>query len=71
MTISNQAELEGTEELVPGMVLAVEPMISAGADVTRTDRDGWTVRTVDGSFTAHFENTILITEGPPRVLTRA
>ena len=71
MTISNQAELEGTEELVPGMVLAVEPMISAGADVTRTDRDGWTVRTVDGSFTAHFENTILITEGTPRVLTRA
>ena len=71
MTISNQAELEGTEELVPGMVLAVEPMISAGADVTRTDRDGWTVRTVDGSLTAQFENTILITEGTPRVLTRA
>ena len=69
MTISNQAELEGIEELVPGMVLAVEPMISAGADVTRTDRDGWTVRTKDGRLSAQFEHTILMTEDGPEAMT--
>ena len=59
-----------TETLTPGMVLAVEPMISAGADVTRTERDGWTISTVDGSLSSHYENTILITRGAPRILTR-
>jgi methionyl aminopeptidase len=53
-----------------GLVLALEPMLLAGGrDAYRTDRDGWTVRTADGSRAAHTEHTIAITEDGPRVLT--
>ena len=56
-------------KLLPGMTLAVEPMINLGrADVAWED-DGWTVVTMDGSLSAHYENTILITEGEPEILT--
>ena len=55
--------------LRPGLVLAIEPMVNAGGPAVRTDPDGWTVRTVDGSLSAHFEHTVLITEGEPEVLT--
>ena len=56
-------------KLRPGMTLAIEPMITAGKyDVEWLD-DGWTVVTVDGSFAAHYENTVLITEGEPEILT--
>ena len=55
--------------LVPGMTLAIEPMINAGrADVEWLD-DDWTVVTEDGSLSAHYENTVLITEGEPEILT--
>jgi methionyl aminopeptidase len=55
--------------LVPGMTLAIEPMINAGrADVAWLD-DDWTVVTEDGSLSAHYENTILITDGEPEILT--
>lgn len=55
--------------LQPGMTLAVEPMINMGrADVCWLD-DEWTVVTEDGSLSAHYENTILITEGDPEILT--
>ncbi len=55
--------------LVPGMTLAIEPMINMGrADVEWLD-DDWTVVTEDGSISAHYENTILITEGEPEILT--
>ena len=55
--------------LMPGMTLAVEPMINLGrADVAWLD-DEWTVVTMDGSLSAHYENTILITEGEPEILT--
>ncbi|MFQ5471352.1 MAG: type I methionyl aminopeptidase [Dehalococcoidia bacterium] len=55
--------------LIPGMVLAVEPMVNAGgAEVTMLD-DEWTAVTADGSLSAHFEHTILITEDGPDVLT--
>ena len=50
-----------------GMTLAIEPMINAGACDVRVD--GWDVRTRDGSFSAHYENTVLITSGAPEVLT--
>jgi methionyl aminopeptidase len=57
------------EKLVPGMVLAIEPMLNEGsADVVFED-DSYTVRTRDGSLSAHFEHTILITEGDAEVLT--
>lgn len=53
-----------------GMVLAIEPMlIAGGGDAYRTDPDGWTLRTTDGSRAAHTEHTVAITEAGPRVLT--
>ncbi|MDR2570704.1 MAG: type I methionyl aminopeptidase [Oscillospiraceae bacterium] len=55
--------------LVPGMTLAVEPMINAGAAGIKILSDGWTVVTIDGSNSAHYENTILITDGEPEILT--
>ena len=55
--------------LRPGMTLAIEPMVNAGRyDVEWTD-DDWTVITEDGSLSAHYENTILITDGEPEILT--
>ena len=57
--------------LVKGMTIAVEPMVNAGTWEVRVLRDGWTVKTVDGSLSAHYENTILITDGEPEILTFA
>jgi methionyl aminopeptidase len=57
------------ERLVPGMVLAVEPMVNAGAcDVVLSADDGWTARTRDGSLSAHFELCVAVTDGGPQVL---
>jgi methionyl aminopeptidase len=53
----------------PGMVLAIEPMVNMGDWRTKRDPDGWTVRTMDGSLSAHFEHTLAITEDGPVVLT--
>lgn len=55
--------------LRPGMTLAIEPMVTMGDWRTRILEDGWTVVTLDGSLTAHFEHTIAITEGDPIILT--
>jgi hypothetical protein len=55
--------------LAPGMTLAVEPMVNQGRREIRVMRDGWTVRTADGSLAAHYENSILITRGDPEILT--
>ncbi len=57
--------------LVKGMTLAIEPMINAGGHKVYTEEDGWTVKTSDGSLSAHYENTILITDGEPEILTTA
>jgi methionyl aminopeptidase len=54
-----------------GMTIAIEPMITAGDPATRTLADKWTVVTVDGSLSAHFEHTIAVTEQGPMVLTAA
>jgi len=55
--------------LIPGMTLAIEPMVNMGnADINILE-DGWTVVTADGKNSAHYENTILITEGEPEILT--
>ncbi len=56
--------------LVPGMVLAIEPMINAGGDAIEELDDGWTVVTRDGSYSAHFEHTVAVTEVGIEVLTR-
>ncbi|MPM16473.1 Methionine aminopeptidase 1 [bioreactor metagenome] len=55
--------------LVPGMAIAVEPMVNAGGWEVRNLPDGWTVKTMDGSLSAHYENTILITDSEPELLT--
>ena len=57
--------------LKPGMVLAIEPMITMGSWEVRVLEDQWTAVTADGSLAAHFEDTIAITEDGPEVLTRA
>ena len=56
--------------LRPGLVIAIEPWFLSGTDKLKTDRDGWTLRSADGSRGAHSEHTIAITEGGPLVLTR-
>jgi methionyl aminopeptidase len=58
-------------QLRPGMTLAIEPMITQGSPLTKTLKDKWTVVTVDGKLSAHFEHTVAITEHGPRVLTSA
>ncbi len=55
--------------LRPGMVIAIEPMVNVGDWRTRRDADNWTVRTLDGSLSAHFEHTLAITDGEAEVLT--
>jgi methionyl aminopeptidase len=57
-------------KLKPGMVFAIEPMLNIGGYKIRTLSDGWTVITADKSLSCHFEHTILITEGEPKVLTQ-
>lgn len=56
--------------LRPGMVFAIEPMVNVGSEKVRVLDDEWTAVTADGSLSAHFEHTVLITEGEPEVLTR-
>ncbi len=55
--------------LKEGMCLAIEPMVNVGSRHIKTDSDGWTIRTKDGSSSAHFEHSILITKFQPRILT--
>jgi methionyl aminopeptidase len=57
--------------LQPGMTLAIEPMVNAGGAEVRVLKDMWTVVTADGSLSAHYENTVLITDGEPELLTMA
>ena len=52
-----------------GMTLAIEPMVNAGGAAILQRSDGWTVKTRDGKYSAHYENTILITDGEPEILT--
>ena len=55
--------------MIPGMTLAIEPMVNAGTHEVRILKDGWTVITADGKLSAHYENTGLITDGEPEILT--
>ena len=61
----------GSPRLVKGMTLAVEPMVNAGGWEIRVLNDGWTVVTADGGLSAHYENSILITDGEAEILTMA
>ena len=57
-------------QLCPGMVLAIEPMVTMGSWEIKILDDGWTAVTKDGSLAAHFEHTVALTDGEPEVLTR-
>ena len=53
------------------MTVAIEPMVNAGGAAVKVHGDGWTVLTLDGKLSAHYENTLAITDGEPIVLTDA
>ncbi|MFI5832596.1 type I methionyl aminopeptidase [Micromonospora sp. NPDC051300] len=57
-------------KLTPGLTVAIEPWLCRSTDEIRVDDDGWTIRSADGSRTAHSEHTVAVTEAGPRVLTR-
>ena len=67
--VPNFGEAGRGPRLLPGMTLAIEPMVNAGTHDVHVLRDGWTVRTTDGKLSAHYENTVLITDGEPEILT--
>lgn len=67
--IPNFAQRRRGLKLQPGMTLAIEPMINAGTWEVEWLDDDWTVVSADGSLSAHYENTVLITEGEPEILT--
>ena len=56
--------------LVPGMTIAIEPMINEGKAAVKTLSNGWTVKTTDGKLSAHFEHTVAITSGGPLIMTK-
>jgi len=60
---------KASPRLKPGMTIAIEPMVNAGGPEVKLLDDGWTVVTKDGSLSAHFEHTVLITDGEPEILT--
>jgi methionyl aminopeptidase len=68
--VPNYGKPKRGTKLVPGLTIAIEPMINVGGPGTRTMPDRWTVVTADGSRSAHFEHTVAVTDDGPRVLTR-
>jgi methionyl aminopeptidase len=67
--VPNFVDGKGKDKLRPGMTIAIEPMVNAGGASVKILNDGWTVVTEDGSLSAHFEHTVLITEAEPEILT--
>ena len=67
--VPNFVDGKSSPKLRPGMTLAIEPMVNAGSPDVKILNDGWTVVTRDGSLSAHFEHTVLITEAEPEILT--
>lgn len=67
--VPNFVDSRSNQKLRPGMTIAIEPMVNAGRPEVKILKDGWTVVTQDGSLSAHFEHTVLITEGEPEILT--
>jgi len=68
--VPNYGKPKRREKLVPGLTIAIEPMVNLGGPATKTLGDRWTIVTLDGSLSAHFEHTVAIAEGGPLVLTR-
>jgi len=67
--VPNFVDPRSNQKLRPGMTIAIEPMVNAGQPAVKQLKDGWTVVTQDGSLSAHFEHTVLITDGEPEILT--
>ena len=67
--VPNFVDRTMNDRLRPGMTIAIEPMVNAGRSDVKILKDGWTVVTQDGSLSAHFEHTVLITDGKPEILT--
>src|SRR5437867_4656369 len=67
--VPNFVDGKKSDKLRPGMTIAIEPMVNAGRPEVKILNDGWTVVTQDGSLSAHFEHTVLITEAEPEILT--
>jgi methionyl aminopeptidase len=67
--IPNYGKKGKGQKLIPGMVVAIEPMLNIGGEGIISLDDGYTIKTLDGSRSAHFEHTVLITEGEPEILT--
>ncbi|MGZ8458303.1 MAG: type I methionyl aminopeptidase [Gemmatirosa sp.] len=67
--VPNHGKPKRGTKLMPGLTIAIEPMVNAGLPGTRTLPDRWTVVTVDGKRSAHFEHTVAVTENGPRILT--
>ncbi len=70
-TIPNYYDRRFLAPLTKGLVITIEPIISAGSSQTVTAEDGWTIKTADGSPAAHHEHTLVITKGSPIILTAA
>jgi methionyl aminopeptidase len=70
-SVPNQYDRFQQDELTEGLVITIEPMVTAGSSRVVQDKDGWTLRTRDGSLSAHHEQTLVITRGAPIVLTGA
>ena len=67
--VPNYGKPGGGPLLRSGMIIAIEPMFTLGREKVFVANDGWTVKTVDGSLAAHWEHTVLITDGSPEILT--
>jgi methionyl aminopeptidase len=70
-SVPNYADFSAQHKLTEGLVITIEPIIAAGSGDVSLDKDGWTYRTADGSLSAHYEHTIVITRGQPILLTAA
>ncbi len=69
--VPNFADPTAKQVLTEGLVITVEPIIAAGSGRAVLSRDGWTVRTADGSISAHYEHTLVVTKGAPMLMTAA
>lgn len=69
--VYHRAEKNSGQKMLSGMVFTIEPMINLGKFATKLDADHWTVRTKDGSLSAQFEHTILVTDTGHEILTKS
>jgi len=67
--VPNRFDPRLTQRLTDGLVITIEPIVSAGSGEVRVGNDGWTIRTADGALSAHVEHTIVVRNGAPLILT--